>query len=118
MKTLIIALVLFFSMGSAVWAQTTQNAVQKEVQKTMYACPMHSNEISDKKGKCGKCGMELVVTKTVLHNTAVKGSQTSSVKSKKYICTMDGSVLDEPGKCPKCGKVLTEKKMDSKTLKH
>jgi hypothetical protein len=24
-----------------------------------YCCPMHPNEVSDKPGKCSKCGMEL-----------------------------------------------------------
>jgi hypothetical protein len=27
--------------------------------KVMYQCPMHPEEISDKEGKCSKCGMDL-----------------------------------------------------------
>lgn len=31
------------------------------VQLVQYTCPMHPEVISDKPGKCPKCGMELVV---------------------------------------------------------
>ena len=110
MKTLIIALTMFFAMGVTVAAQTTEANPKKEDQKTMYTCPMHPKVMSDKKGKCSKCGMNLVVSKEAVHNTAVKGSQTSTVVKNKYVCTMDGSTSDKPGKCPKCGMAMTVKK--------
>jgi hypothetical protein len=110
MKTLIIALTVFFAMGTAVSAQTTVTAPKKEVQKTMYTCPMHPKEMSDKKGKCSKCGMDLTVSKEKVHNTAVKGSQTTTVVKSKYVCTMDGSKSDKAGKCPKCGMAMTVRK--------
>lgn len=118
MKTLFIVLAAFFAMGTTVSAQKATVAPKKEVQKTMYTCPMHPNEMSEKKGKCSKCGMDLVVSKEKVHNTAVKGSQMSTVVKTKYVCTMDGSMADKPGKCPKCGMKMTEKKMDSKEMKH
>jgi transcription initiation factor IIE alpha subunit len=105
MKTLIIALTFFFGLGSVVSAQTTAAAAKKEVQKTTYTCPMHPKEISDKKGKCSKCGMDLVVAKE---------SQTTTTIKSKYVCTMDGATADKPGKCPKCGMALTERKSDKK----
>jgi transcription initiation factor IIE alpha subunit len=114
MKTLIMALVAFFAMGVQAAAQTAAATSKKEVQKTMYTCPMHPKEMSDKKGKCSKCGMDLVVSKEKVHNTAVKGSQTTTVTKSKYVCTMDGSASDKPGKCPKCGMAMTEKKIDKK----
>jgi hypothetical protein len=80
----------------------------------MYTCSMHPKVMSDKKGECPKCGMELVVSKESVHNPAVKGSQTSKVVKTKYVCTMDGSTSDKPGKCPKCGMKMTEKKSDKK----
>lgn len=110
MKTLIIVLTAFFALGTAVSAQTTEATPKKEVQKTMYTCPMHPKVMSDKKGKCSKCGMELVAVKESVHNPAVKGSQTSTVTKSKYVCTMDGSTADKPGKCPKCGMAMTERK--------
>lgn len=118
MKTLIIVLVAFFTISTTVFAQSSAATPKKEVQKTMYTCPMHPKEMSDKKGKCSKCGMELVANKQSVHNSAVKGSQTSSTVKSKYICTMDGSMSDKPGKCPKCGMAMKEKKMDSKEMKH
>jgi hypothetical protein len=110
MKTLIIAVIAFLAMSPVVLAQTTATKITKEVQKTMYTCPMHPKEMSDKKGKCSKCGMDLVVSKEKAHNTAVKGSQTTTVTKSKYVCTMDGSKSDKAGKCPKCGMAMTVRK--------
>ena len=114
MKTLIVAITLFFAMGSAVSAQTTTAAPKKEVQKTIYTCPMHPKVISDKKGKCSKCGMDLVVSKQIVHKTAAKGTQATVATKSKYVCTMDGATADKPGKCPKCGMAMTERKSDAK----
>jgi hypothetical protein len=118
MKTLIIVLTAFFTFGTTVSAQTASTTPKKEVQKTMYTCPMHPKEMSDKKGKCNKCGMDLVVSKESVHNPAVKGSQTSTVVKTKYVCTMDGSMSDKPGKCPKCGMAMSVKKSDVKDEHH
>ncbi len=41
-------------------AETTGAAVQS----VQYTCPMHPEIISDKPGKCPKCGMTLVVKKS------------------------------------------------------
>jgi transcription initiation factor IIE alpha subunit len=114
MKTLIIALVAFFAMGTAVSAQTTTTTTKKEVQKTMYTCTMHPKEMSEKNGKCSKCGMDLVVSKEKKYNTAVKGSQTATAVKSKYVCTMDDSTADKQGKCPKCGMAMVERKSDKK----
>jgi hypothetical protein len=113
MKTLIIALTAFFALGSAVYAQTATTP-KKEVQKTVYSCPMHPKEISDKKGKCPKCGMDLVATKETAHTATAKGTQSATATKSKYFCTMDGSTSDKPGKCPKCGMALVERKTDKK----
>jgi hypothetical protein len=114
MKTLIIALTTFFTLGSAVYAQTATPAAKKEVQKIVYSCPMHPKEISDKKGKCPKCGMDLVATKETVHTAAPKASQATAPAKSKYVCTMDGATSDKPGKCPKCGMAMVERKTDKK----
>jgi len=117
MKSIIIALtVFFFTIGTAVSAQTTAVAPKKEVQKTMYVCPMHPKEISDKKGKCSKCGMDLVASKETVHkhDAAAKAAPAATVQKSKYVCTMDGSTSDKPGKCPKCGMAMTERKTEKK----
>jgi hypothetical protein len=63
--------------------------------KYVYTCPMHPEIITDKPGKCPKCGMTLVKKKV----------------DKIYTCTMHPEVIsDKPGNCPKCGMKLVEKK--------
>ena len=63
--------------------------------KYVYTCPMHPEVITDKPGKCPKCGMTLVKKKV----------------DKIYTCPMHPDVIsDKPGKCPKCGMELVEKK--------
>jgi rubrerythrin len=118
MKTLIIVLTAFFAIGTTASAQKATSTAQKEIQKTMYTCSMHPKVMSDKKGECPKCGMDLVVSKEAVHTTAVKGSQTPTATKAKYVCTMDGSTSDKPGKCPKCGMTMTEEKSDEKEMKH
>lgn len=110
MKIVFIVLAVFFAIGTTASAQKATSTAQKEIQKTMYTCPMHPKVMSDKKGECPKCGMDLVVSKEAVHTTAVKGSQTPTATKAKYVCAMDGSTSDKPGKCPKCGMAMTEKK--------
>lgn len=45
-------------------AQTKQAAKTKTQTKVVYACPMHPDVTSKKRGKCRKCGMDLRRTKT------------------------------------------------------
>ena len=64
-----------------------------------YACPMHPNFISDKPGKCPKCGMDMALSKKEQFKRDV---------AKIYTCPVHAEVLStEPGKCPKCNKDLT-----------
>jgi len=64
-----------------------------------YTCPMHAEVISNKPGKCPKCGMNLIEKK-------------AEVK-KVYTCPMHADVVsDKAGKCPKCGMNLVEKKLN------
>jgi len=66
--------------------------------RTVYTCTMHPEVISDKPGKCPKCGMTLVAKK--VKTTAAH-----------YTCPMHAEVTsDKPGKCPKCGMELVKKK--------
>ncbi|PKB16136.1 heavy metal-binding domain-containing protein [Flavobacterium sp. 5] len=114
MRTIIWVLVFFFAMGNVVAAQTTTTTTKKEVQKTMYTCSMHPKVMSDKKGKCPKCGMDLVESKEKVNKTTVKETKTTTAAKSKYVCTMDGSTSDKPGKCPKCGMAITERKPENK----
>lgn len=108
MKNLIIVLSVFLAVSTAATAQTSTKPSKQLNQKATYVCPMHPNEMSMKEGKCGKCGMELVKTTKMQHNSAVKGSQASAVVEAKYVCKMDGATADRPGKCPKCGMEMSK----------
>jgi hypothetical protein len=83
-------------------AQTPQEKkpTEKKTEKTTYVCPMHADVVSDKPGKCSKCGMNLVEKKK---------------EAKTYVCPMHADVVsDKPGKCSKCGMNLVEKKSNKK----
>lgn len=70
---------------------------------TQYTCPMHPEVISDKPGRCPKCGMDLVPTK--------RYSPTSESAKTQYTCPMHPEVIsDKPGRCPKCGMDLVPTK--------
>ena len=112
MKAIIIALSVFLAVSTIASAQTMDKSPKKEAQKTMYACPMHPKEMSDKKGVCDKCGMEMVKITEKTHNPAVKGSQMGS--HTKYVCKMDNTTSDTPGKCPKCGMKMTKEEDENK----
>jgi hypothetical protein len=99
-----------FAFGSNRYADQQQ---KKEVSshnavKVIYVCPMHPEEISDKPGKCPKCGMNLVK---------------KEVAKVVYVCPMHPEeISDKPGKCPKCGmnlvlKVPENKEQTKKSMK-
>jgi len=58
----------FLMAGTGLFAQTKTNkdtapAVKTQAVKKVYTCPMHAEVVSDKPGKCPKCGMTLVEKK-------------------------------------------------------
>jgi len=82
------------------------NAENSSAQKgdVSYTCPMqeHADVVSDKPGKCPKCGMDLVAKK---------------ISVTKYVCPMKADkdvVMDKPGKCHKCGMGLVPMKEEKK----
>ncbi len=96
MKKVII--LLFVLMGAFITyaQQPTKRSSQNKADtiKTKYTCPMHPEVMSNKPGKCPKCGMELV-----------------KVEQVTYTCPMHPEVVsNKPGKCPKCGMKLLIKK--------
>lgn len=69
---------------------TAQSGQQK------YACPMHTEIISDTSDDCSKCGMNL-------EPMTPKSSDQMSI----YTCPMHPEIeQDHPGDCPKCGMAL------------
>lgn len=65
MRTRIIAAILFFSLVGASGVVLDPNLIEAQAQKKpsakakRYACPMHPEVTSNKRGKCPKCGMRL-----------------------------------------------------------
>jgi hypothetical protein len=65
-----------------------------------YSCPMHPNFVSDKPGKCPRCGMDLTQLSPK--------EQLKKDVTKTYTCPVHVEVIStEPGICPKCNKDLT-----------
>lgn len=95
MKELIVLLIAALSTFAAA-AQTSKSKLSpaelKDTVQAKYTCSMDTDVISNKPGKCPKCGMELTKVKT-------------------YSCSMHPEVVsDKPGKCRKCNMELTEVK--------
>lgn len=91
MKTLILLAVAMFALG-----HTSVMAQQKPVTPVVYACPMHPEVKSQKRGKCPKCKMDLVK-----QTTSAAASETSEKvvpESGKSLNIPDVEVLDQDGK--------------------
>jgi hypothetical protein len=83
--------------------------MKREVTKN-YTCPIHADVISEKPGKCSKCGTDMILSpKEKMKMEVVK----------KYTCSMHPDVTsDKPGKCPKCNMDLVEIKDDHSDHQH
>jgi membrane fusion protein, copper/silver efflux system len=67
MKQLLVIMAVFASTYT-VSAQTTPKKTKADTshtatQTTTYTCPMHPDVVSNKPGKCPKCGMKLTLSK-------------------------------------------------------
>ncbi|MBS1577370.1 MAG: hypothetical protein JST09_18885 [Bacteroidetes bacterium] len=96
-------MILLFIMAATITSFAQEKAGKKDTTQHVtlytYACPMHPNFISDKPGKCPKCGMEM-------SQLSLKEQLKRDV-TKTYTCPVHLDVIStEPGKCPKCGNDL------------
>jgi ribosomal protein S27AE len=94
MLFVIVATVTSFAQEKMGKKDTTQH-----ITLYSYACPQHPNFVSNKPGKCPKCGMDLT-------GLSPK-EQLKREVTKAYTCPIHAEIIStEPGKCPKCGKTL------------
>ncbi|MEK9148466.1 MAG: heavy metal-binding domain-containing protein [Candidatus Desantisbacteria bacterium] len=96
--------------------ETQPGGMQAEA---VYTCPMHHEVVSDKPGKCPKCGMNLELKKKegVSLNPQKKEDKGQYFEEIRYACPMHHEIVsDKPGKCPKCGMNL--EKMETKTFSY
>ena len=98
LKTFLFIAIALVICSSFSFAQTSKPKMpvskSDTTAKYVYTCTMHPEVITDKPGKCPKCGMTLVKKKV----------------DKIYTCGMHPDVISiKPGKCPICGMELVEK---------
>ena len=74
----------FYACGSGSTSKGSATE-QKAATKTIYTCEMHPEVVSDKPGKCPKCGMELVKKEVSATDTTHMHHQadTTSMKGMK-----------------------------------
>ncbi len=54
------AAISLFVISCGQGSSKVNNATETKAEKVVYTCEMHPEVISDKPGKCPKCGMELI----------------------------------------------------------
>jgi len=138
-KILVVAIAIGLFSATTVQAQDHKHGdSDKEttaMSKEMYVCPMHSDEKSEKPGKCSQCGMDMKkmdmkhgkmnhgkMDHSKMDHSKMKSDSKESMSSDMaaaYSCPMKcegDKTYDKAGKCPKCGMALNKvegKKEDS-----
>lgn len=112
-KIIILLMAITASFGSfAQKAKANSDANKEGAFVSAYSCPMHPEIISNKPGKCSKCGRDLTLSKK---------ERLKSEVVKLYACPRHPEVTsDKPGKCSKCGTNLalsSKEKMKMEVMK-
>ena len=83
-KTIILSVGLLVS-SFGLFAQTKTSQHDTTKQATVYTCTMHPEVVSDKPGKCPKCGMTLVAKKTMKMDSAMNKKTMHKMDSAKKV---------------------------------
>ena len=76
------AALLVSSVGLFAQTKPSQHDSTKQ-QATVYTCPMHPDVVSDKPGKCPKCGMTLVAKKSMKMDSTMQKKTMHKMDSTK-----------------------------------
>jgi uncharacterized protein with PIN domain len=105
LKVLLTTVFTIFCIAAFAQQDTTHHLKKhhtKQGMEKMYCCAMHKDVMSNKPGKCPKCGKNLSLSKKEEMKMEVM---------KLYTCPMHADQTGkQPGKCPKCGMDMTKKK--------
>ncbi|MFT3703062.1 MAG: heavy metal-binding domain-containing protein [Agriterribacter sp.] len=98
MNKIILFCSLFLCAVTVVSAQTKAGKLDTITHVRYYTCSMHPEVMSDKAGKCPKCGMDMKLSAKEQFKESI---------TKNYKCPVHVDVTShDPGKCPKCGKAM------------
>ncbi|PWU23276.1 hypothetical protein C5B42_03530 [Candidatus Cerribacteria bacterium 'Amazon FNV 2010 28 9'] len=97
MKKVFIAIIAML-LTCSLFAQEKAGKKDTTQHELIYTCPKHPDVVSNKPGKCPKCGMDL--------NLSSK-EEMKMLVSKTYSCPVHKEITShDPGKCPQCGRKL------------
>jgi Zn ribbon nucleic-acid-binding protein len=129
-KILMAAIVLGLFTVSTMQGQEKKNnesmheQAEIKMDKSMFVCPMHPDQKSDKAGECSKCGMKMEkmeMGKSEMNQMNGTMKMNESTMSIAYMCPMkcEGEkTYAKSGDCPKCGMELKEKKKEADNDEH
>jgi len=98
--------ILILGFAPELSSQTLQKKQDEKSQavevKLAYSCPMHPEVISDKPGKCSRCGMDLVVTETAKPTEGQTGTASEKIGEARVLLTEAKLLLVGEGKYGCC----------------
>ncbi len=68
------------TVGKADSSSSMKDTSMMKQVAVVYTCKMHHEVISDKPGKCPKCGMDLVKKETIAKDSSMQGMKMDSTK--------------------------------------